>query len=86
MSQTDHKLSSNDVILYTTPTCHFCGAVKEFFQQNSVEYREINVAGDSNAAEEMIKKSGQMGVPVIDFRGEVIVGFNKPKLSELVAA
>ena len=72
------------VIIYTTPTCIFCGATKEFLKDNGINYEEVNVAADSAAAEEMIEKSGQMGVPVIDFRGNIVVGFDKPRLSELV--
>ena len=72
------------VIVYTTPTCQFCGATKEFLKDHGVNFTEVNVAADATAAEEMINKSGQMGVPVVDFNGEIVVGFNKPKLSELV--
>lgn len=53
---------------------------KEFFKKNDVKYEEINVETDQKAAEEMIEKSGQMGVPVIDVNGEIIVGFNRPAL------
>ncbi len=75
-----------NVIIYTTPTCRFCGATKEFFKDNGIDYSEINVAADVKAAETMIEKSGQMGVPVIDIDGQIVVGFNKPRLSELIGA
>ena len=55
---------------------------KEFFRKNNVKYEEINVEKDEKAAEEMIEKSGQMGVPVIDIDGEIIVGFNKPAIEK----
>jgi len=58
--------------------------VKRFFQKNNVEYEEKNVANDQAAVKEMIEKSGQMGVPIIDINGEIVVGFNKEKLSELL--
>jgi len=58
--------------------------IKEFFKKNSVDYEEHNVATDTAAREEMIKKSGQMGVPVIDIDGEIIVGFDQARLSELL--
>ncbi|MFH1509046.1 MAG: glutaredoxin domain-containing protein [bacterium] len=74
----------NSVIIYTTPTCGYCKLAKEFFKDNSVEYEEKDVATDREAAEEMVKKSGQMGVPVIDVNGELIVGFDKAKLAELL--
>ncbi|MBI2142484.1 NrdH-redoxin, partial [Candidatus Woesearchaeota archaeon] len=54
----------------------------EFFKENSVQYEEVNVAADRAAAEEMIQKSGQMGVPVIDVDGQMIVGYNKPALKK----
>ena len=78
--------SPQNVTIYTTPTCHFCGATKEFFTDHGVSYSEVNVAADQKAAEEMINKSGQMGVPVIDIDGQIVVGFNKPRLTELIHA
>lgn len=82
---TDQNPTRN-VTIYTTPTCHFCGATKEFFTDHGIKYSEINVAADHDAAEEMINKSGQMGVPVIDIDGQIVVGFNKPRLVELIDA
>ncbi len=70
------------VKIYTTTWCVFCKAAKEFFKQNSVPYTEINVENDPKAAEEMIEKSGQMGVPVIDIGGKIIVGFDKPAIQK----
>jgi len=70
------------VRIYTTPTCPWCVKTKEFFKENSVQYDEVDVAADQKAAQEMIKKSGQMGVPVVDIDGEIIVGFDKPKLKK----
>ena len=75
----------NKVIIYSTPTCVYCKAAKEFFVENNVEYTEKNVAEDQEAQKEMIKKSGgQMAVPVIDVNGEILIGFDKGKLSELL--
>lgn len=67
----------HNVLIYTTDTCHFCKLAKEFFKQNSMKYKEINVGEDEKAAKEMIEKSGQMGVPVIDIDGKIIIGFDK---------
>ncbi len=64
------------VKVYTTPTCHYCTMVKEFLRANNVTFEELNVAVDQEAAIEMVKKSGQMGVPVVDVNGTIIVGFN----------
>lgn len=72
------------VTIYTTPTCHFCQMSKEFFAANGVQYTEVNVAADAAKRQEMIDKSGQMGVPVIDIGGELVVGFDKRRLSELL--
>lgn len=66
-----------NVTIYTTSVCPYCQMAKEFFKENKVEYKEVNVEKDHKAAEEMIKKSGQMGVPVIDINGQIIIGFDR---------
>jgi glutaredoxin 3 len=68
------------VTIYSTPTCHFCQMAKEFFKEKGVAYTEFNVAGDLEKRQEMIQKSGQMGVPVIFVGDELIVGFDKERL------
>lgn len=70
------------VKIYTTPSCVYCKMAKEFFDKNSVEYEEKNVATDAQARDEMIAKSGQMGVPVIEVDGKIIIGFDQPRLKE----
>ena len=70
------------VIVYSTPSCPYCHMAKEFFTANNIKYQDINVASDHKAAQEMIKKSGQMGVPVIDIDGTIIVGFDKPAVKK----
>lgn len=70
------------VTVYSTPTCPYCKQAKEFFNENNIEFEDIDVAEYNDAAKEMVEKSGQMGVPVIDIDGEIIVGFNKDKLKE----
>jgi len=72
------------ITIYTTPTCVYCKMAKAFFKENNVAYEEKDVAVDAKAREEMMQKSGQLGVPVIDIDGEIIIGFNKEKLSELL--
>ena len=72
------------VTIYSTPTCHFCQMAKEFFTQNNVSYTEHNVAADMEKRQEMIDKSGQMGVPVIVIGDELIVGFDKEKIAAAV--
>lgn len=70
------------VTIYTTPSCVFCRMAKDFFQAHSVAYEEKNAAIDVQAREELVQKSGQMGVPVIDIDGRIIVGFDEPALRE----
>ncbi|OGI60026.1 NrdH-redoxin [Candidatus Nomurabacteria bacterium RIFCSPHIGHO2_01_FULL_37_25] len=73
-----------NVTIYTTPSCHFCHMAKEFFKENNVAYTEYDVAGDAEKRKEMIEKSGQMGVPVIFIGEEMIIGYDKPKLTKLL--
>lgn len=68
------------VTIYTTPTCGYCRVAKDYFRQNHVPFTEYDVSADQRKAEEMVRKSGQMGVPVIDVNGKVIVGFNRPAI------
>lgn len=72
------------VTIYTTPTCVYCKMSKEFFREKNIQYEEKNVATDAAARDLMVQKSGQLGVPVIDIDGEIVVGFDKPRLSELL--
>lgn len=65
------------VTIYSTPTCPYCKQAKEFFKENSVDFTDHNVAEDSAKAQEMQEKSGQLGVPVIDIGGKILVGFDK---------
>ena len=73
-----------NVKIYTTPTCVYCKMTKQFFKEHNVEYQEADVAKDAVAREDMIKKSGQLGVPVVEIDGNIVVGFDKGKLSELL--
>jgi len=73
------------VTIYSTPTCHFCHAAKDFFSANGVAFTDYNVGTDLAKRKEMIEKSGQMGVPVITVGQDLIVGFDEPKLRELLA-
>ena len=68
------------VTIYTTPSCGYCRVAKDWFRTNHVPYTEYDVSADQRRAEEMVRKSGQMGVPVFDVNGKVIVGFNRPAI------
>ncbi len=70
----------NKVKVYSTPTCPYCHMLKEFLDDNNVEYEDINVAVDQAAAREMVEKSGQMGVPQTEINGKIIVGFDKESI------
>mgnify|MGYP001611717000 CR=1 FL=1 len=73
------------VTIYSTPTCHFCHAAKDFFTANKITFTDHNVGTDLAKRKEMIEKSGQMGVPVITVGNNLIVGFDEHKLRELLA-
>jgi glutaredoxin 3 len=72
------------VTIYSTPVCHFCHAAKDFFKENNISYTEHDVAADLEKRSEMIDMTGQMGVPVIRIDDDVIIGFDEPKLKELL--
>lgn len=72
------------VKIYTTPTCVYCRMAKELFKKYNVNYEEFNVAEDAKAREEMMNKSHQLGVPVIDIDNQIIVGFDKAILMKLL--
>jgi glutaredoxin 3 len=74
-----------DVNIYSTPSCHFCHMAKDFFDNEGVSYTEFNVAEDMEKREEMVKRTDQMGVPVIEIDGELLIGFNEAKIKELLA-
>ena len=70
------------VTIYTTPTCVYCKKAKSFFHEHNVVYREKDVSADASAVDEMVQKSGQMGVPVIDVDGKIVIGFDESALKE----
>jgi glutaredoxin-like YruB-family protein len=72
------------VTVYSTPTCHFCNMAKDYFNANGVAYESFDVSVDPEKRREMMDISGQLGVPVITIDNDVIIGFNKPKLAEIL--
>ena len=72
------------VKIYSTPFCPYCLALKKFLEEQGVEFEEIDVSQDEKAREEMIKKTGQMGVPVVEIDGEIVVGFDREKIIKLL--
>ncbi len=77
-------MSTKKVTIYSTPSCHFCVMAKDFFKEKGVAYTEYNVGVDLDKRKEMVDKSGQMGVPVIDIEGDIIVGFDEQRISSLL--
>jgi glutaredoxin-like YruB-family protein len=70
------------VKVYSTPTCPYCKLAKDFLNEKNIAFSDVDVSSDSASANDMVKKSGQMGVPVIDVDGQIIVGWNKTALQE----
>lgn len=76
--------TQKEVTIYSTPTCHFCHMAKDFFNEKGIKYTDHDVFTDLQKRQEMVDVSGQMGVPVIVIGGEVIVGFDEARISELL--
>ena len=72
------------VTMYSTPWCVYCKMAKKYFNENKIEFTEHDVAADEKARDEMVKKTGQMGVPVIDIDGEFTIGFDQMRLKQLL--
>jgi len=71
---------AKSVKVYSTPSCPWCIRLKQFLKENNVEFQNIDVSSDQAAVDELAQKSGQMGVPVLDIEGQIIVGFDKEKI------
>ncbi|GAB4293015.1 MAG: hypothetical protein Kow0068_18190 [Marinilabiliales bacterium] len=72
------------VVVYTSPTCTWCNAIKSYFRKHNIRFREVDVSKDPQAARELVKRSGQQGVPQTDINGQIVVGFDQNKLNELL--
>lgn len=77
-------MKNHNVTVYSTPTCPYCIYTKEYFKANNVSFNDVDVSRDRSKAEEMVKKSGQMGVPVIDIDGNILVGFQPDEFDKLL--
>jgi glutaredoxin-like YruB-family protein len=75
---------NHDIIIYSTPTCSWCQAAKDYLYAREIEFEDVDVSADMGRAMEMVEKSGQQGVPVIDIDGEIIVGFDRPQIDSLL--
>lgn len=74
----------NDIKVYSTNSCPWCVKAKKYLQSKNIDYKDINVSVDRDAAMEMVQKSGQMGVPVLDINGNIVVGFDKDRIDQLL--
>jgi glutaredoxin 3 len=72
------------VKIYSTPNCPYCKMAKQFLAENNIAFEDIDVSVNQLAAQEMISRSGQMGVPVVDIDGQIVVGFDKNKIKQLL--
>lgn len=70
--------------IYTTPACAYCQTMKGYLKEHKIDFEEIDVSQNETAAKEMIEKSGQMGVPVSEIDGQIVVGFDKEKIDQLL--
>ena len=70
------------IVIYTTPWCSYCKMAKEYFKSKGLTWEEYDVMSDIPKREEMVKKSGQLGVPVIEIDGKMVIGFDRPKINE----
>ena len=75
-------MEKHKIKIYSTPTCAWCNIAKQFFKEHKIEFEEIDVSQDTLAAQEMVKKSGQIGVPVIEIDNKIIIGFNEQKIRD----
>ena len=72
------------ITLYSTPTCYYCKKYEEAFKENNIEFKKVDVSSDPKLSEEMIQKSGQISVPVLDINGEIVVGWNPRTLENIL--
>lgn len=79
-----HPKQQPKVIVFSTPTCSYCNMAKQYFRSKNVRFRDVDVSQDAAAARDLVRRTGQMGVPVIDIGGKLIVGFDRPKINQLL--
>ncbi len=84
VSQHQDDQPQKRVLVYSTPSCPHCNNLKNYLRRNQVHFRDIDVSKDQKMAQELVKKSGQQGVPQTEINGRIVVGFNKPKIDEML--
>ena len=78
------KQNQPKVRVFSTPSCPYCFTLKEFLKENNIQFEDIDVSVDQQSLTEMVNKSGQMGIPVAEIDGEIVVGFDKERISRLL--
>jgi glutaredoxin-like YruB-family protein len=80
----ENKKPQNKVTIFSTPMCPYCVTLREFLKENNIEFEEVDLSQDEKLKDEVISRSGQMGVPVVEINGEMVAGFDKKKISQLL--
>ena len=78
------KKKSAHITIFSTPTCGYCNMAKQYLHSHHICFRDVDVSQDQTAARDLVRRSGQMGVPVIDINGKLVIGFDKPKINDLL--
>lgn len=73
------------VIIFSTPTCTYCNMAKKYLRERGIKFKDVDVSRDMAAARDMVRRSGQQGVPVIDIGGKIIIGFDRQKIDKYLA-
>jgi len=84
VSTDNNEKPKKRVTVYSTPTCTYCNQIKRYFDEKGIKYRDIDVSRDQKAAEQMVKRSGQQGVPQTDINGQIVIGFDRMKINKLL--
>jgi len=84
MTTDDKNKKQPHIIVFSTPSCTYCNAAKKYFRSKGIKFRDVDVSRDSAAARDMVRRSHQQGVPVIDIGGKIIVGFDRPKIDQIL--
>lgn len=82
-AKAEGKVSKN-VTVYSTPTCSWCNTLKTWLRKNGIHYTDVDVSHDEKAAQDLVRRTGQQGVPQTDINGQIVVGFNQQRLKELL--
>jgi glutaredoxin 3 len=82
--RTEKPKKKQRVVIFTTPTCSHCNHAKHYLRQRGIRFRDVDVSKDPVAARDMVRRSGQQGVPVIDINGRIVVGFNRAEVDRLL--